>query len=106
MLRRRPIVGENWRRDFDRIKELNGFGRPDNAERKHLTPWTQDIMRHTGISYHFAKHKHEGQTALWVGNSPDMVHRYYKGLVKPKDAKEFWVIIPDERKILKLPKAA
>jgi hypothetical protein len=35
------------------------------------------------------------QTASWAGNSPNVIHRHYKALVKEPDAKEFWEITPD-----------
>jgi hypothetical protein len=40
--------------------------------------------------------KHQGETASWVGNSPNVVHRHYEALVKETDAKEFWEITPDK----------
>jgi hypothetical protein len=49
-------------------------------------------MRHTAISMHLAKHEHEGKTAAWAGNSPDIIQRHYKGLVKAKDAEAFWCL--------------
>jgi hypothetical protein len=52
-------------------------------------------MRHTAISNHFPHNKHEGETASWAGNSPNVIHRHYKPLVKEADAKEFWEITPD-----------
>jgi hypothetical protein len=39
-------------------------------------------------------HKHEGEAASWAGNSPNVIHRHYKALVKEADAKEFWEITP------------
>jgi integrase len=119
-----PIVGKNWRKDLDRVKELAGLvtretaksatkkpknkkGRIVQARRywKKLIPvcWRPDILRHTAISNHFAYFKHEGQTAAWAGNAPDMIHRHYKGLVDEADAKEYWGINPDS-KIVELPK--
>ncbi|MGA2541675.1 MAG: hypothetical protein ABSG78_09010 [Verrucomicrobiota bacterium] len=90
-LRQTPIRGLNWRRDFDAIKRLAGYGgRASGAET--LKPWGPDIMRHTGISHHFAFHKHEGKTAEWAGNSPDVIHRHYKGLVTDSEAAAFWKI--------------
>jgi integrase len=102
-----PIRTINWRKDFDAVKEAAGFGSPTKEEiEKKLTPklkpWPQDVMRHTAISNHLAEHKHEGKTADWAGNSPDVIHSDYKGLVKPKEAKEFWSIKPDARKIISL----
>lgn len=136
-----PIVGKNWRKDLDRVKELAGLvkretaksekrvskkkkGRIVQARRywRRLTPihWAPDILRHTAISYHFAMFKHEGQTAQWAGNSPDMIHRHYKGLVEPAEAAEFWDIRPatvgqitnlpagavEDGKVAKIPAAA
>ena len=39
---------------------------------------------------YLAKHKHEGEAATWAGNSPNVIHCHYKGLVKEADATEFW----------------
>ena len=41
-----------------------------------------------------SKHKHEGEAASWAGNSLNVIHRHYKGLVKEADATEFWTITP------------
>lgn len=106
---RPPIVGTNWRRDFDAIKLAVGFGNPkriskqDKEKHPDLKPWTQDIMRHTAISFHLARYQHEGRTAQWAGNSPDMVQRHYKGLVKLTEARRFWKILPpSNRKVVQL----
>jgi integrase len=92
-----PIKGKNARRDFDAVKAAAGYG-GRSAEKPELQPWTADIMRHTGISHHLAQHQHEGKTATWAGNSPDVIQKHYKGLVKSKDAKEFWAIAPTAAK--------
>ena len=65
-------------------------------------------MRHTAISMYLATHKYEGEAASWAGNSPNVIHRHYKGLVKEADATEFWTITPDTVKgeIVKLPAQA
>lgn len=87
------LVGKNWRRDFDAVKAKAGFGTPTTKKPK-LKPWTPDIMRHTAISYHLAKFQHEGKTALWAGNSPDVIQSDYKGLVAPSNVAKFWGISP------------
>lgn len=81
-LTRPALVPANWRKDFDAIKRAADI------------VWTPDLLRHTGISMHLAAHQHEGQTANWAGNSPDIIQRHYKGLVRPADAKDFWTITP------------
>ena len=100
-----PFRGINWRKDFDAVKLAAGFGNPNlktagdnteelNEQRQALKSWTPDILRHTGISNHLAFFQHEGKTAAWAGNSPDIIQRHYKGLVKKTDAEEFWKLKP------------
>lgn len=91
------IRPKNFRKDFAAIQKFAGFG--TSAKR-----WTPDIMRHTAISMHYKAHGHEGKTASWAGNSPDVIHKHYKGLVNNGDADEFWNINPDDQQILKLGK--
>lgn len=103
-----PFCGANWRKDFDAVKLAAGFGNPEHKpagdetaeamqQRLALKPWTPDILRHTGISNHLAFFQHEGKTAAWAGNSPDIIQRHYKGLVKQPDAKEFWKLTPQSK---------
>ena len=104
-----PFRGPNWRKDFDAVKLSSGFCTPDkktegdraNAggkQSKQLKIWTPDILRHTGISNHLAFLQHEGKTAAWAGNSPDIIQRHYKGLIRFSDAREFWTLKPSEFK--------
>jgi integrase len=86
-----------FQRHFGRVKLAAGFNGDDERKDengKKLRPWVQDYMRHTAISMYLAKHKHEGEAATWAGNSPNVIHRHYKGLVKEADAKEFWKLTP------------
>jgi hypothetical protein len=96
-----PLRGVNWRRDFDAVKAAAGWG-AKSKEQPELKPWTQDIMRHTAISNHLAHYQHEGKTATWAGNSPDIIQRHYKGLVKQSEAVEFWSIAPVAKKVVAL----
>jgi hypothetical protein len=104
------IVPANFRRDFDTVKALAGYA--FTKQRVNVEPvkkafpeldwenlptepvWIPDVLRHTAVSYHFAEHQHEGKTASWAGNSPDIIQKHYKGLVKPKDAAKFWKLTP------------
>lgn len=102
-VKKTPLRGVNWRKDFDAVKAGAGWGTKSDKQ-PHLKPWTQDIMRHTAISNHLAYFQHEGKTAAWAGNSPDIVQRHYKGLVKQAEAVEFWGITAEqaENKVIKL----
>jgi integrase len=103
--KKKPAIrGTNWRKDFDWVRARIGFGNPKrmpqgrggkNKDRwRDLKPWTQDVLRHTGISCHYRLHENEGKTAAWAGNSPDMIHAHYRALVSAKEAKAFFEIIP------------
>jgi integrase len=80
----KPIFPTNWKRLFNALRK----------EARLYKSWIQDGIRHTAISYHFAKHMNEGKTAAWAGNSPDIVHREYKGLVDPEEVEMFWSLTP------------
>jgi integrase len=92
----KSIVAKNWRRDFDAVRRAAGFrGCVSRKEQdKNLKEWPQDVLRHTSLSFHYAKHKDERATAAWAGNSPDTVHRFYRGLVTEAQAKLFWELKP------------
>ena len=47
---------------------------------------------------YLAKHKHEGEAATWAGNSPNIIHKHYKGLVNEADATVFWSLVPNSLK--------
>src|SRR5713226_3552722 len=96
------------------------WSRPRQGKKRPSTSWglpgrkkvnltAPPYIRHTAISMYLAKHKHEGEAASWAGNSPNVIHRRYKGLVKEADANEYWNMLPStvKSKILKfLPQAA
>jgi site-specific recombinase XerD len=92
------FVPAAFARHFGHVKQAAGFNSREGGKTrdgKKVRPWVQDYMRHTAISMYLAKHKHEGEAATWAGNSPNIIHRHYKGLVKEADATEFWNITPE-----------
>jgi integrase len=118
------IIPKNFRKDYDVIKAVIGYAGANRkpkcktdkngktvvaVDQPKLEPMAQDILRHTAISNHLAEHQHEGKTATWAGNSPDIIHKSYKGLVTVKEAKQFWNIRPAKstgKKIIALKQAA
>ena len=106
-----PIVGANWRRDLDSVRRIVGF--KGSVYRKKcdamLQPWPADVVRHSAISYWQAHFKDEGACADRHGNSVNTVHRFYRALVTPQDAREFWQLTPqnlETARIIPMPKAA
>jgi integrase len=56
--------------------------------------WRDNGTRHSWISYRLADIQNAAQTALEAGNSPTMVFRHYRELVKPEAAKAWFAIGP------------
>jgi integrase len=73
----------------------------DRARCGLLQNWPQNGLRHSFGSYHLARFNDAAALALQMGNSPAMIFKHYRQLVKPKAAQEYWNITPlpssDER---------
>lgn len=61
-----------------------------------IKEWPKNALRHGFGSYFFAQCKDENRVAAEMGNSPKMVHRHYRALVKGADCQRFWAIALDE----------
>ena len=59
-----------------------------------LEGWPQNGSRHSFGSYHLAHFNDAAALALQMGNSPDVIFKHYRQLVKPKDAAAYWQIAP------------
>jgi len=67
----------------------------DDRDRAQLrAEWPQNALRHSFGSYHLAHFKDAAELALEMGNSPAMIFKHYRELVKPKDAELYWAIRP------------
>lgn len=64
------------------------------AQAAGIDPWPHNAMRHSFGSYFLAKTKDENLTASEMGNSPEVVIRHYRALVKEADVAEYWRISP------------
>ena len=62
----------------------------DKARRANLPAIPANSLRHSFCSYHLAHFKNIGLTAEEAGNSPEMIAKHYKELVRPKAAAKFW----------------
>ena len=71
---------------------------PAQGSRRKKPPvhWKPNGLRHSFISYRLAEIKNEGQVAMEAGNSPQMVHGFYKGLVMEKQSKAWFAIAPEQ----------
>jgi integrase len=70
----------------------------DYREEKNLSPvlteWPDNGLRHSFGSYFFAQSKNENLTAAEMGNSPAMIYRHYREIVKPVAVDRYWKILP------------
>ena len=53
-----------------------------------------NALRHSFGSYHYASQADENRTAAEMGNSPAVIFRHYRALVKPEAAARFWKLVP------------
>jgi len=56
--------------------------------------WKHTALRHSFISYRVAQTQNVAQVALEAGNSPQMIFRHYRELVRPADAEKWFSITP------------
>lgn len=66
----------------------------DRARCDLLRGWPQNGLRHSFGSYHLARFNNAAALALQMGNSPEMIFKHYRQLVKPKAAEAYWNIMP------------
>jgi integrase len=56
--------------------------------------WKHNALRHSFISYRVADVQNVAQVALEAGNSPAMIFKHYRELVRPAEAKKWFAIAP------------
>lgn len=76
----------------------------DRAAASLHESWPSNALRHSYASYHLAHFKDAAALALQMGNSPTIIFKHYRELVKPKDAARFWAIKPstEDGKVVRL----
>jgi integrase len=79
-----PVCPIGLRKKLDADRERAGL----------LENWPQNGLRHSFGSYHLARFPDAAALALQMGNSPAMIFKHYRELVKPKDAGRYWDIRP------------
>ena len=101
--RRLVTMQPNLRAWLTPYRSRNGSVCPPNlrkcieADRKKAglnEDWPPNALRHSFGSYHLAQFNDAAALALQMGNSPDVIFRHYRELVKPKEAARYWQIRP------------
>jgi len=86
------LVAPSWFRGrLEKLKVIAG-----------LSKWPKNGMRHSFVSYHMAKHQNPNMTALQAGHDVDIAFSNYRNLVKPKEAEQFWNILPSNAETIAL----
>jgi integrase len=59
-------------------------------------PMPDNAARHSFATFHLLAFRHAGETAIQLGHgqSPELLHRHYKGIATEAEGKEFWEIRP------------
>jgi integrase len=57
--------------------------------------WKKNALRHSFISYRVAAIQNVNQVALECGNSPAIIFRHYRELVRPTEAEKWFAIAPN-----------
>ncbi len=65
----------------ERLREL--------AVKAGITPWPHNAIRHSFGSYFLGKTKDENRTASEMGNSPDVIIKHYRALVRDADEVQY-----------------
>jgi site-specific recombinase XerD len=66
----------------------------DRERAELLEDWPPNALRHSFGSYHLAQFNDAAALSLQMGNSPTVIFKHYRELVKPKEAARYWQIKP------------
>ncbi len=64
------------------------------AKAAGISKWPHNAMRHSFGSYFYALHKNENLTASEMGNSPAVVFKHYRAIVKNGEETRYWALRP------------
>lgn len=94
---RGPILEPNFKRRHLATRNKAGF-KPETPEQRSknikLTPWPDNGMRHSFVSYRLADTNDAAKTAFESGHSQTILFRNYRELVRPEEAKAYFSIVP------------
>jgi integrase len=82
--------GRVWKGDGNDLQKA----RTATAEKSGV-PWKANALRHSFISYRVADIQDVAQTALEAGNSPAVIFKNYRELVRPEAARQWFAITPE-----------
>jgi integrase len=90
----------NFRKRNDALLRAARFGKPGTETKRErvagitLEPWPENAMRHTAATYSYAVTQDAVRVSAMLGNSPDVLHRHYRGLATKADGERFFRLRP------------
>jgi integrase len=66
------------------------------ARKRAGIKWSENIMRHSFVSYRLADRQNAAEVAEEAGHSVTILRKHYRELVTPEDAKRYFQIVPLE----------
>jgi integrase len=82
------IVGSNFTKDWKAMRQSAGYNEGSN-------PWPVDVLRHSFGSYWLAIHQDRARLAEEMGNSVEIIKKFYKRAIPRQAAETFWQLEPD-----------
>jgi integrase len=80
-----PVVDAvNFRKRLDELRKAT----------KLVELWPENALRHTAATYAYAATQDAVRVSAMLGNSPDVLHRHYRGLATKAEAERFWALRP------------
>lgn len=79
------------------LQAEDAAAKQDGVEiRPFPVPMPANAARHCFATFHLLAFRHAGETALQLGHgqSPELLHRHYKGIASEAEAVAFWAIRP------------
>jgi integrase len=104
--RRLVSIADNLVEWLDPHRKATGAISPERnidvfSERLHelavkagISPWPHNAMRHSFGSYLLGKTKDENLTASEMGNSPEVIIKHYRAVVRDADVMRYWRVAP------------
>ncbi|SDU14107.1 Site-specific recombinase XerD [Verrucomicrobium sp. GAS474] len=92
-----------WRSHFEKAREAAGFFTPEQAKEAKekdgtvLKVWPRNPIRHSFGTYFLAATSDEARTAAMMGNSPDVILKHYRTVVKEPVWQAYWAILPGKK---------
>lgn len=108
--KRKIVMHENllawlapYRMKHGPIFDIDPENRIEKVVKTSGVKWKRNALRHSFGCYRMEQTKNEGQVALEMGNSPQVVKDHYFEIVDERAAREYWSIKPlpeDDHKII------